>query len=146
MCRAGTAAAGQRERRGRAAQVWEEQQRRTQEGQPRAEAGRDRDAPEFTLEIKLFPNKSLYAETFDDCQFVKNLWHCRRGACIFTREHSLGFPGGLGLKNPPATQETPVPPLGREDPLEEGMATHSSILAWRIPRTEEPVRLQSMGS
>ena len=36
--------------------------------------------------------------------------------------------------------------LGREDPLEEGMATHSSILAWRIPWTEEPGRLQSMGS
>ena len=35
--------------------------------------------------------------------------------------------------------------LGREDPLEKGMATHSSILAWRIPRTEEPCRLQSMG-
>lgn len=67
MCRAGTAAAGQRERRGRAAQGWEEQEGRTQEGQPRAEAGRDRDTPEFTLEIKLFPNKSLYAETFDDC-------------------------------------------------------------------------------
>ena len=39
-----------------------------------------------------------------------------------------------------------VQPLGREDPLEEGMATHSSILAWRIPRTEEPSGLQSMGS
>ena len=38
-----------------------------------------------------------------------------------------------------------VPSLGGEDPLEEGMATHSSILAWRIPRTEEPGRLQSMG-
>ena len=36
--------------------------------------------------------------------------------------------------------------LGREDPLEKGIATHSSILAWRIPRTEEPGRLQSMGS
>ena len=36
--------------------------------------------------------------------------------------------------------------LGQEDPLEEGMATHSSILAWRIPRMEEPGRLQSMGS
>ena len=43
-------------------------------------------------------------------------------------------------------QETQVPSLGREDPLEEGMATHSSILAWRIPRTEEPGGLQSMGS
>ena len=37
-------------------------------------------------------------------------------------------------------------PWGQEDPLEEDMATHSSILAWRIPWTEEPVRLQSMGS
>ena len=43
-------------------------------------------------------------------------------------------------------QETWVPSLGWEDPLEEGMATHSSILAWRIPQTEEPGRLQSIGS
>ena len=41
---------------------------------------------------------------------------------------------------------TQVQSLGQEDPLEEGMATHSSILAWRISRTEEPGRLQSMGS
>ena len=39
-----------------------------------------------------------------------------------------------------------VQPLGREDPLEDGMATHSNILAWRIPWTEEPCGLQSMGS
>ena len=50
------------------------------------------------------------------------------------------------VKNPPAVQETPVPFLGREDPLEEGKATHSSILAWRIPWTEEPGGLQSTGS
>ena len=43
------------------------------------------------------------------------------------------------------TQETRVRSLGREDPLEESMATHSSILAWRIPWTEEPGGLQSMG-
>ena len=49
------------------------------------------------------------------------------------------------VKNLPARQETWVPSLGGEDPLEEGMATHSSILAWRIPRTEEPGGLQSMG-
>ena len=49
-------------------------------------------------------------------------------------------------KNLPAMQETWVQSLGREDPLEEGMATHSSILAWRIPWTEEPGGLQSMGS
>ena len=50
------------------------------------------------------------------------------------------------VKNPPAMQETSVRSLGWEDPLEKGMATHSSILACRIPRTEEPGRLQSMGS
>ena len=50
-------------------------------------------------------------------------------------------PGGLGVKNLPAIQElqeTQVPSLGQEDPLEEEMATHSSILAWRIPSTEKP--------
>ena len=41
--------------------------------------------------------------------------------------------------------ETRIPSLGREDPLEEGMATHSSILAWRVPWTEEPGGLQTMG-
>ena len=50
------------------------------------------------------------------------------------------------VKNPPPTQEMQVRSLGWEDPLEEGMATHSSILAWRIPWTEEPGRLQSVGS
>ena len=50
------------------------------------------------------------------------------------------------VTNQPAMKETPVCSLGQEDPLEEGMATHSSILAWRIPWTEEPGALQSMGS
>ena len=49
------------------------------------------------------------------------------------------------VKNQAAKQEMQVQSLGREDPLEEGMATHSSILAWRIPRTEEPGELPSMG-
>ena len=48
-------------------------------------------------------------------------------------------------KNLPAMQETQVQSLGWEDALEKGMATHSSILAWRIPWTEEPGKLQSMG-
>ena len=51
-----------------------------------------------------------------------------------------------GLKRLPAMQETWVPSLGREDLLEKEMATHSSILAWRIPWTEEPGGLQSTGS
>ena len=55
----------------------------------------------------------------------------------------------VAVKNPPAMQElqeTRVGSLGWEDPLEEGMTTHSSILAWRIPWTKVPVRLQSIGS
>ena len=59
-------------------------------------------------------------------------------------------PGALlvvqALKYPPAIQETWVWSLVKEDPLEGGMATHSSILAWEIPRTEESGRLQSIGS
>ena len=60
----------------------------------------------------------------------------------------LDFPGGSAVKNLPAmqeSQETQVQSLGQKDPLEEGTATHSSILAWRIPWTEEPGGLQSMG-
>ena len=56
-----------------------------------------------------------------------------------------GFPDGSSVKNPPAVWETWVQSLGWEDPLEKEMATHSSILAWEIPRTEEPGGLQSMG-
>ena len=59
------------------------------------------------------------------------------------------FPGGSVVKNPPAMQEmqeTGVPSLGGEDPLEEGMAAHCRIRAWRIPWTEEPGRLQSTKS
>jgi len=50
------------------------------------------------------------------------------------------------VDNLPAMQETQVQSLGGEDPLEKGMATHASILAWRIPRTEEPGKLQFIGS
>ena len=65
----------------------------------------------------------------------------------------LPYPRGVGasltaqlIQNLPAMQETWVQSLGREDPLEKEMAAHSSILAWRIPWTEEPGRLQSMAS
>ena len=62
----------------------------------------------------------------------------------------LLYPRGASLvaqrvKHLPAIQETQVQSLGPEDPLEKEMATHSSFLAWRIPWTEEPGRLQSMG-
>ena len=50
------------------------------------------------------------------------------------------------VRNLPAMQETGVRSLGQDNPLEKAMATHSSTLAWKIPWTEEPDRLQSMGS
>ena len=56
-----------------------------------------------------------------------------------------GFSSGSVVKNPPAMQKLQAQSLG-EDPLEEGVATHFSILAWRIPWTEEPGRLQYIGS
>ena len=62
----------------------------------------------------------------------------------------MGFSGAFlvaqTVKNLPAVQETQVQSLGWEDSPEKGMATHSSILAWKIPWTEEPGRLQSKGS
>ena len=66
-----------------------------------------------------------------------------------TQEESLTFPYSLvaqTVKRLPARRETRVRFLGREDPLEKEMATHSSTLAWRIPWTEEPGGLQSLGS
>ena len=73
----------------------------------------------------------------------------------WSKSRTWGFPGDSVVKDPPTAQrlkclspirKTQVQSLGREDPLEKEMVTHSSILAWRIPPTEKPVRLQSMGS
>ena len=63
----------------------------------------------------------------------------------FCREAKTSLVSQL-LKSPPSMRETWVQSLGWEDPLEKEMATHSSIRAWRIPWTEEPGGLQSMGS
>ena len=77
---------------------------------------------------------------------------CGGHSCIGLKNLGDGrglFLGGSVVKNSPVmqeTQETWVQSLGWEDPLEEGMATNSSILAWRIPWKEEPGELQSMGS
>ena len=58
----------------------------------------------------------------------------------------MGFPGVPVVKNLPAKQETHIQSLGQEDPLEKKMATHSSILAWRIPWIVKPEGLRSIGS
>ena len=57
------------------------------------------------------------------------------------RKDILGFPGGSEVKNLPAVQETEVLSLGPEDPLDEGMTTHSNVLAWEIPWADESGRL-----
>ena len=90
-------------------------------------------------------------------QLVKNRLQCRIprldswiGKIPWRRDRLpipvfLGFPGSSDGKNLPTMQETWVRSLGWEDPLEEGMATHSSIIAWRIPGMGEPGGLPSMG-
>ena len=60
-------------------------------------------------------------------------------------DHGCGFPGGSVVKNLPASAGDTGSIPGQEDPLEKEMATHSNILAWRIPRTEVPCGLQSIG-
>ena len=66
--------------------------------------------------------------------------------CLWVFKVLQAFLMAWMVKNLPVLQENEVRSLGREDPLGKGMATHSSILAWRIPWTEEPGRLHSMGS
>ena len=66
-------------------------------------------------------------------------------ACVLCTIGASPVAGSV-VKNLPAMQETQVLYLGQEDPLKAGMATHSSILAWKIPWNEEPGRLQSIGS
>ena len=71
---------------------------------------------------------------------VLGLWHC----VILCKLRNRVFPGGSAVKNSPAMKEMWVQSLGQQDPLEEGMATHYSSLAWRIPLIGEPGRLQSI--
>ena len=66
--------------------------------------------------------------------------------CLVLFSPILGFPGDSVAKSPPDMQEIQVQFLGLENPLEKEMVTHSSMLVWRIPWTEEPGRLQSTGS
>ena len=75
------------------------------------------------------------------------IWSCPHRVYFCIANHPIrGLPGGSVVKNPSAMQVTHVRSLGWEDPLEEEMATHLSILAWRIPWTVESGGLQSTGS
>ena len=72
--------------------------------------------------------------------------HMHTYTCVYIYNHTQGFSGGSLGTEPVSQRRRHVQCLCQEDPLEEGMATHSSILAWRIPRTQEPGGLQSTGS
>ena len=78
-------------------------------------------------------------------EHVSSAPDCRCCVFMFSYSHIQASLVAQTVKNPPAMQETRVQPLGREDPLEKGMATHSSTPAWGIPWAEEPGGLQSWG-
>ena len=84
---------------------------------------------------------SLCTQTPSVCFCVQNFPFCKDISQI-----GLASLVAQRIKHRPAMQETRVPSLGQEDPLEQEMAAHSGILAWKIPWTEEPGRLQSTGS
>ena len=85
----------------------------------------------------------------DEKDMDAHLMKCPNGTPLRVMGQRLNWMGfqdkAQMVKSPPAMQETGVRSLGWKDPLEKGMATHSSILAWRIPWTEKPGGLQSMG-
>ena len=101
-----------------------------------------------TFHAKMSPIKDRNGVDQTEAEEIEKAWQ------EYTEEYTQkglndpdkGFPGGSEVKNLTAMQETRIQSLGQEDPLEKGMATHCSILAWRVPRTEEPGRLQSMES
>ena len=78
-------------------------------------------------------------------QITLQIYPCQPEISVWWSQNDLGLPVAHLVKNLPPVPETWVRSLGWEDPLEKGMATHSSILAWRIPCREELGQLQSMG-
>ena len=99
----------------------------------------------FSKNLRSWPTTTQHQACHRECYPFK-------GFCLLVLLYSLKFIkhllcalGAQTVKNLPAMQETQVRSLGQEDPLEEGMSTHTSTLAWRIPWTEEIGRLQSMG-
>ena len=103
-------------------------------------------AVQGTLKSLLQYHSSKASNLWGSASFVVQLSHLymTTGKTISTTS-TRGFPGGAMVKNMPAMQEMLVQFLGWEDPLEEEMVTHSSILVWEISWTEKPARLQSMG-
>ena len=105
--------------------------------------------PHHSTAVWLLFWKSHGAMSRQEQQILGCPWHgllARTGLVTITQVSGcLGFPGSSAVKNPPTVQETQFRSLGREAPLEEGTATHCSILEWNIPWTGEPGGLQSLG-
>ena len=99
-------------------------------------------SPKFTSSIQLLKSKTIISSCLFDT-FIGRSHRLFNSICPQVNRASLT---AQLVKNPPAGQETSVQFLGWEDPLEKEMANHSSTLAWKIPWTEKPGRLQSTGS
>ena len=96
--------------------------------------------PRVFLPLRLRDGRELRIHThvFSESPERKPQAHTNIIPCVFPRTKGFSdFTGGTDDKNLPAMEKTQVQFLGREDPLEEGMETHSTVLAWRIPWTEE---------
>ena len=115
--------------------------------------------PRENFDSKRYMQPSVHSSAIHHSQGMEatlmyiNRWMNKESCNIDIQTHTYthtdtyrGFPSGLAVKNPPAMQEMWEIHLGWEDPLEKAMATYSSILSWRIPWTEKPSGLQSMGS
>ena len=100
-----------------------------------------------TFHTKIGTVKDRNSKDLREAEDIKKWWqNTQKNYTNKVLMTQISFTGGSGGKESPCMQETWVQSLGQEDSLEKEMATHSSILAWRIPWTEEPGGLQSMGS
>ena len=95
----------------------------------------------FSILVQNFMDRGAWQATVHE---VAKNWDMTERLMLTLPDHTRGFPGGSVDKESAYSADTQVQSRSGEDPLEKGMVTHSSILAWRIPWTEEPGRLQSM--
>ena len=114
----------------------------------KGESKRVRQAVFMVSSLGLWPRKMAFGEWNSGSLWLKKFYYPRSSSAKIWGKYMVSRASLVAqmVKNQPAMQKTQVQFLGREDPLEKRMVTHSSILAWKTPWTEEPGRLQSMGS
>ena len=113
----------------------------------KGESKRVRQAVFMVSSLGLWPRKMAFGEWNSGSLWLKKFYYPRSSSAKIWGKYMVSRASLVAqmVKNPPAMQETQVRSLSQDDPLEKGMATQASILPWRIPWTEEPGRLQSMG-